>query len=747
MSRRADHYDERLLRHAALALIVAGLIALLFASKVHVDNRLESWVRRDKSETERYHHFRQTFGSDEYVIVAVTGQPLFVDSTMDPLLDALEALERIPQVARVSGLPTVYRDLFGAEDVGELEEEMQSTPFYRNLFISADGEIAGLLIETEPDPTAGGRRDLVVAIAAALEPLDEIGLDVHLAGPPVLDVALDSTSAREAGRTFPLAFLASLVALLLLLRSIRAVLVAVCCASLTIALDFGLMGLLDRPLNMVTAVLPALLWVLGLANLIHLLRRYLDLRGSGRSTEDAVESAWNQTSYPCLLSALTTAAGFISLTAATITPVRELGLFAATGMVFSVLVNLTVGPTLIRWLRIPATGSRTTEQGWESRLPIGGTKLLAFSILLALGAMFTLRSLRVEANPLQFFSRDARIVQDYELISTRLTGMSTLEVLITTPHGWLDSDAWPVLERVAGELAALDAVARVVSPLDFLKKLSHWDQNFDPEAYKLPRDEQRARDLVAELDESSMEELDRLVGPNGKEIRLSVLVNEMDSSPFQNVTRVAEEALRSLPLGFDGGVTGIVLQVVTAQLTLVQTQLRSFGLAFAAVFIVIFLGLRSWRLTLASVVPNLLPILSAFATMSLFAIPLDAATVMVASVALGIGVDNTVHFLAHYRRLIGEDELNGSGERTEDGSTRLRQSALRSTLTTVGAAMSVTTVAAGIGFFSLCRSEFVPLSYFGSLSGIAILVALVADLVVLPALLATFPWFSGGSRF
>jgi predicted RND superfamily exporter protein len=202
---------------------------------------------------------------------------------------------------------------------------------------------------------------------------------------------------------------------------------------------------------------------------------------------------------------------------------------------------------------------------------------------------------------------------------------------------------------------------------------------------------------------------------------LSAIVNEMDEGRFLELVAATRQDLAKLPGGVNGWVTGMVLRLVEAQQDLVSSQLRSLGLACAVIFVVIGLGLRSWRLGLLSVPPNLLPVVVVFALMAVARIPLDAATVMVASVTLGIAVDNTIHLLATFQR-----------ERWLGGSRRL---AAARAADHVGAAMLVTTTTACIGFFSLCLSAFVPIREFGLLAGSALVVALAAALWMVPAML------------
>ena len=163
--------------------------------------------------------------------------------------------------------------------------------------------------------------------------------------------------------------------------------------------------------------------------------------------------------------------------------------------------------------------------------------------------------------------------------------------------------------------------------------------------YRLPDSRERAERLVAQLDPRGRAVLATLVSASGREVRLSALVNEMDEQRFLALVDATRAGLADLPPGWSGYVTGQVLRLARAQQDLVATQLSSVTLALVVIFAAIWLGLRSWRLMLVALPPNLVPVAVTFAAMAWLAIPLDAATVMVASVALGIAVDNTIHYL------------------------------------------------------------------------------------------------------
>ncbi len=708
---------------AAVAILVFVVPAATVIWDVRVDNRLERWQGSDTKAAHTYEDFKRTFGSDEFVLLALWDGPLLEENALAVMVDVADSIEDITGITRVAGIPVVYRDLFDSEDPDALAEEMLSTPFYRDLFISDDGLAGAIIATVEPPEDPSARHEIVRRVRDAASPLTEIGFTTGLVGPTVLIDALDVLSESESKRAFAVALMASLIALAIVSRSLRAMIVAGCCALASIILTMALVVITGHTLNMITSVLPALLWVLSLSGAIHLIRRYRHHRWTWSQSE-SMELALTETTHPMTLATLTTAAGFLSLVVARMEPVRELGYFAAAGILTSLAVNLSLGPLLIRLVRVPAA-ARAADPEFHGRwLHLGSTRprlVIGVALVLIAGLYFLPAADRRCLESARIPTRRPPDALDYERVSSTLAGFYTLEVVVELPTPWTDPAHWPVIDRLTQQLNDSAIVSRTLSPLDLLRKLEHWYHDMEPSAYRLPQSRSEAEERLSELDEGGQERLSAMVSDNGRALRLSAMVNEMDEHRFLDLVASARTSCASLGGGVTGAVTGQVLLLVNAQQSLVSTQIRSLLLALVVVFAVIGVGLRFSRLTVLSAVPNVLPLLMAFAVMGIAGLALDAATVMVASIALGIAVDDTVHLLVAINRERGADDAAGR---------------LHHALEHVAPALVLTTVAACIGFFSLTRSAFVPIKYFGLLAGIAMLTALVADLWLVPALLS-----------
>lgn len=724
---------------AALVFLAAGIAATALSARLETDNSIERWVAPDSPGIALYRSFRETFGADEFLLVAISGRPLFEQSALDAMLDAERRLLEIPHVARVSGIPTVYRELFGGEDREGLEQEFAATPFYDGLVISRDRRTGGLFLELDPPEDAPGRHALIEAVRAAVRPLRDYGFRVDVVGPPALNAALDYVSARETARMLPIALALSSIVLAVLLRSLRTTLAAFTCGWISVALPMGVLYVTGQSVSMVSTILPPLLWVMSLSHSVHVVSHFRRHGRDGETTGDAVARALSDTWLPCLLAAVTTAAGFLSLAFSPMPPIRLMGMLAAFGIIAALLVNFTVLPALICWMRARRGGAARGISKRSAplisaceRAVVRAPRIImaVFAAVIAVGLLAVWR-IRPEPNPIKFLPDSAPIAESYRFVFAHLSGAYTVEVVADCPEGWLEPKYWPVLDAFARTLEAREEVARALSPLDFLKKLHQWDNEMDPAAYRLPADRSEAEALLSELSEGGRVELARLVSPDGKRVRVSVVARAMEAERLDALIQHARSQLAGFPRDMNPQLTGIVWLLHNAQMDLVRTQIRSFAFAFLTVFGVIWIGLRSLKLTLISIPPNIAPIAAVFAAMPLLSLPLDAATVLVAGVALGIAVDNTVHLIAVYRGLAAaQDQRNATSH------------ALRA----VGPAILYTSVTSCIGFLALCASGFMPIRYFGILSTIAMLVALAADLMFTPALLSVVGRAQAGSE-
>ncbi len=715
--------------------ILVGLFCIAALASLYwlrVDNSRERMLQQHSPAARVYDEFLNEFGEETVAIIALSGKPLFELDSLDEMLRAVDRITKLPGVVDVNGLPVLFRETFGEDDNEALEEEVTGTPFYQGLFISEDRQTCGIVVELEGMEAPGASAEITRQLNEAVQPLREFGFRVEMIGDPIFQSTMDHLTQSETLKMFPISAALSLVVLVWLLRSVRATLVVLLCSAATLLLTIGVMVVTGHTLNLVTASSPLILWVLSLSTCIHLVSRYQRLLAKSGDPIASVKATVRQLTYSCALSAITTAFGFISLAVARVSAIQELGIYMGVGMVLSLVVSFALVPwCLVAW-KIPPMKKEKRDSRTLGSL---GRVLTRHHVpALVVSGIFTLVAiyfaLQVKANPdtLDFLQRDHPVAVSFRYVADHLTGLQSLDVVLDTPGGWLNPEYWPPIDNLIRQIEDDPIVARTYSPLDFVKKINQWENELDPEFYAMPDTRERADELLSLMDDQDRERVGRFVRDDGGRIRLSVLMNSTNSREFDETIQIAQAGLDALPPPLTGHLTGMAVRMHEFEYGLVTTQISSYLASFVMVFGVILIGLRSWRLTLLSIPPNLMPMLAVFTAMGAMDISLNIATVMVASISLGIAVDNTVHLLNTYRQ-----------QRLTDLPSH---DAIRETLVHVGPACVVTTVTACIGFFTLSFSQFIPISNFGLLSGIAMVVALAADLVLVPSVLA----FGGNAK-
>ena len=550
--------------------------------------------------------------------------------------------------------------------------------------------------------------------------VDEVGagkIDFHLAGTPLMNVALDRGSQNASRKFLPVALIVSIGFLAAALRSLRGMVAVVAAVAVTTLWTLGGMVALDKTLNMVTVVLPSLLFVLCLSGGIHIACRFQSMLLESDGLSLALRNTLKEVIRPVFLSNITTAVGFGALMVSNMQPVIDFGMFAAVGMLFSVLFNFTVVPGLLSVLH--AAGGREHSANLHWTAAIGEVTIhrrrwvLSFAGVVFLISIGLTTRARVESNVLKFFPDDSKISRDYQFIAQNLTGLYTVELDASTdtPNG---STLLKAVDKLSVQLAGRPEVAKVINYRSLATCLAEI-----PRPALMPAQATRRNPLKLMLRKYQRVEDGQI------SLRMSVLVRAMSSRDFYVLLDLIEkEAKQHIGHLAQYTITGAVPLLNAAQQSLIDTQVRSFAVACSVILALIAVFMKSIRAMLAAVLPNLVPIFSVFAVMVILNIPFDTATVMIASVAIGIAADDTVHFLSHFRQ---EKKL---GNNTE--------AAVRGTFLKAGRAITFTSVVASAGFVILLLAEFKPIQYFGMLGSVTMITAWIGDVFILPACVACF---------
>ncbi len=714
MTERFTEFLARRCRVLAVLCLCSVVIPLYLLRNARIDNSIEVWTGTKDEAHRVYRQFLEKYGNEEFVVVA--------GETQDPLSeDALafqrDLASRLRQIEQVDGVLDIAQaaatfEKYRPED---WKTVLQDNGLFHNLLLGEDGRTFGVIawlrkIENPPQRTMA-----VEQIESAVAEVARGRMQVHLAGTPLLNVALDRGSQEASRRILPVALAVSLAILAVVLRRIAGVAAVMCAVAVTTLWTIGLMVLAGRTFNMVTITLPSLLTVLSLSAGIHIVLRIQSMLSESGDPPLALRGTLREVLPAVFLSNLTTAIGFSSLLVSDMQPVADFGLFAAVGMMLSFFFNAIIVPGVLSGSRVGSITVRPRPTHWTA--PLGravarrqGWSLAVAVAILAASVLF-MRGLRVESNVLTFFPASSKISQDYRFVAERLTGLYTIELDAVT-ESRSGSVLLKQIEQLGTELAERPEVAQVIHYKKIATALNPIRQSASVDM--AGTSDNPLRLLMREYRHTDGDRIS---------LRMSILVRAMSGTDFYALMDFARQhAAQRLLSPASYTLTGVVPLLNSAQNSLVTTQVRSFALAAATVLVLIGLFFRSLRVFLAASLPNLLPTAVLFSAMAILGIPLDTATVMIAGVAIGIAVDDTFHFFSCYReaRQSGQDSLT----------------AIHSSFSIAGRAILFTSLVATAGFAILLLAQFKPIQYFGLLAGMTMIAASAADFLVLPACVA-----------
>jgi predicted RND superfamily exporter protein len=726
----------RLYDHRWTTLIVALLVtgaAVVPALQVGVDTAVQHWFTEGDPALESYRDFQATYGNDEVVLIGLRDPDgLLTGDGFSTLKTASERVRAVDGVASVQSLATQPRvqttlagpqlvPLMGADSLTSSQAEALRSRVLRDStyarFVSEDGTMAAVYARMKRNAAIDGRRGAILdSIRRTLTPLDA---PVHLAGTGVI---LDAINEAAMEDSFLFVLASSLLIYLLLwgyLRRIGPVLLTLGVVGTATIWLMGIYGLAGKNINMVTVVMPTLVMVVAVADCVHLLVYAAELPASLSPRERTVQTLGDLLT-PCLLTTLTTAAGFASLTTSSMAIVRTLGIFSAIGVGAGLLAAF-IGAAVA--LPYDAVLPNQLSEGRLQRIVDGTVALglrrwrpvLVGTVLLLIAAGVGLTHVQADTNPIGYLFPDHPVRQDSDRIEQTLGAYAPLEFIVRADSSALDPALLQSVAQWQDRAVATGAVRWHQSPVDDLRRLHAAIPNG---ASTVPSSPNRVSGLV-QLGADALPYLSDLQD-HPQQLRVTFGMLIQSAAGIRSTIETVRDVVH-LPDGVTLEPTGYLPLYVRMMSLLTESLATSFGLALLVILTVIGLLFRSVQAALLSLLPNGLPVLLALGLMGWLAIPLDAATMTIAAVVFGLVVDDTIHLLHRYTTAL-------------DGASPV--SAVRTSARQTGRRMAVTTSVLAGGFLVLCLAQIKSIVWLGLLSAVAVGAALLADLLVLPAVLA-----------
>jgi len=688
---------------------------------------------------------RRHFPSDQAILLLFEGVALYSDGFARAFRNLADELSTDPLIDDVVNM-TTQDHIHGTEEgflvepllnVKKLEttrprerlERALSDRFARRALVAEDGSAVAMLVVPVTIDSSLERLALEDRI---LERIEEAQLDGYLkgmAGQITTDVAQMRSMLRDNMIFIPVTTVIGLFLVWWLFHRWLAMLVAGVVIGVVVSSTVAFYVVFNQPFNLISSIIPPLLSALTVAALVHLFNGLHFASKRGLKGPARVESALREVRRPALYTALTTAAGLASLGLSPIPPIRTFGLISAAGVLLIYFIVIHLVPTIFaRFDYAPWPSRKSGLAGLDVlvrklfRIGVRYPLYVIGAVVLVLGGLLPqAANIQVETNIQEFFFPGHPVRQATDRIEDKLVGTSSLDIVFRAGEagGLKQPRVLQGIRRFQEWVEQQPEVDKSISMADFIEEM-HWGFNEEQEKYRrIPENMALISQYLLVYDG---EDLFDFVDENYRLTHVSLNVNVHGANALSGLMERIRVYLEEYPVaGVEWDIAGFGRLFADQEDLLVEGQVKSLLGALGLIFLLMLLQWRSFGSALLCMVPNLSPILLIFIVMGMFGLWLDMATAMIASVAVGIAVDDTIHV------------YHGFISRVRRGVSPIV--ALVKTYRQAGRAVMITTIILSAQFLVLTLSQFVPTTHFGLLTSIGLVSALLFDLLLLPALL------------
>ena len=701
----------------AVLMTVLSLHAV-FSGKMPSDFSLKTLAGSDDPKFLELEQFMREFTSGEVLLLAVeTKGVLRPDSieALNQLVDRAESQPAVRSVASLTKIPPFFRPL------------VVGSPLAKGLLVSDDGLTAAVLLQMVDDDQAldatGAKVPRSETIATLRQLVSHVEQEypdtrVLMTGPYLLTYEMAGIVRQDLRQFGTLGALIALVPLLLSLGSIRLAIypLAVGVATVSLTLGLSIWWQVNTALNLPMLVL--LTMVLAVATCIH-----LAIGGRDQQGHEVIPTV-RRMLRPCVGIVATTIAGFAAVGVSDMEPIRSFAILMSSGLAIGLVLSLAVAFIAVRRPRRRAVMARPIELLLQTSLTAIGrrSRLFVFGFaLLGLAGLGLAGQLQFSLRFLDNFRPSDPLRTDYELVEQKLTPMQTIELLLTSSQPdqpALTPEVLQEMQQFATEFQQEEAISRSLSLVDV----------FGFAGAPLPATQQDL-DMRLGIFESTLraalgdDPLSLVLSKDRQTLRMSFIAYEGPSAveKLELTTRMEERARQLFADDYNVTLTGLYYFYSHVAGQLLRDQITSLVVSGLVIYLILVATLKSWWLGTIGILPTLIATCSCVGLMVLADVPFNMVTSMMLAIALGIAVDNTIHYLWQYRA----ERIAGA-----DVTTAIRQTHLK-----VGWACLLSSTVVALGFAVMSWSRFLPIAYFGGITSAVMAIALAANLLFLPSLL------------
>lgn len=617
------------------------------------------------------------------------------------------------------------------ENLQRLKKRVNSWDLYRGALVSYDETLTTVLVQMTDRKVIEARTAVYREIRKFLDKKAPEGVALYMDGDPVISEVISEYVLKDARLLIPVVILVVLFALFFSFRNFSGVFYPSIAVVIATVWTMGLMAYTGVQMNLMTTCLPVVLIAVGSAYGIHFMNHYLLHPDTDRLR--TIEHNNAVVGLAIVMAGLTTVAGFGSLATTEFTLIRNSGIFTAIGVFFAIAITIYIIPSMVLLKKgeKPVIHIGEEKKDFVSPFLSGINSLVQkhyrfiaiFFLLASFLFGYGITKLRVDINNITFFKPDAPIRMHDDRLNEKLAGTQVLNVIFESQDG--TSIAEPALlkkiESFSSDLKKkFPEIKKVVSINDFLKKMNQEMYGGSSEKYRIPESPGKIRDYLLLYSGS----LQGVVTDKRDKLRITITMKRSPTTKIREIETYCRDYLSKDYIGDESittDITGIGYIYLVINDLIVKGQITSLLFSLAVVFLLIFLIFRKFTLTIVGLIPIAFTMLFNFGFMGFSGITLNVGTVMVAGVAIGIGIDYAIHFVTWYR-----SELKSPG---------MVSAAIEETIMKKGRGILFNVISVMAGFMVLLFSQFVPLLEFGLLVSLSMVVTGMGALLVIPSVL------------
>lgn len=751
-----------ILRNRVLNLIIIGIITLFlgyYATGVGISHHLTRMLPEHDSSYVAYEDFRRVFGADGTSVFLGVHDPGIFDlagytryydlatgiSSMDGVTEVLSianfySLRRDPKQRQLVFYPVVSKRPDSQAQADSIREKLSRLPFYEGRLYNADNHTALMVImldEKMIDDAARVKLIEDIVLQARTYEKDR-GVQVHFSGMPYIRTEITKKVQSELLLFVLLAMVIASAALFFFFRSFKAVFFPLIIVTISVIWLLGFISLLGFQITILSAILPPLIIVIGVENCIFLLNKYHQEFRRHSNNIKALSRMVQRVGNATFLTNLTTAAGFAAFTITGNSSLVEFGIVASAGIIFVFLLSLFLIPIFFSYTRPPRLrhirhlDSRSTKSVLRQivvlvrkrRVPI-----YVVSLIFLIAGITGMSRLQTRSHIVDDLSTRDHIYQDMIFFEEQLGGVMPLEIIIDTrsPRGAIQPRNLEKAQRLQDSLKTMPYLSQPLSLVEFIKFGKQAFYSEDPAYYSLPNNRERGFIMawipgLDQVAEAGM--LHNLTDTAMQKIRLSLQVANVDNKKMSQIQSELDSTIAYIfpPEDYLVTVTGGSIVSLKGSGYMIKNLKQSLIMAVLVIIILLFLLFNSLKMVIISMIPNLLPLLLTAAMMGFFNIPVKPSTVLIFSIALGISVDNTIHFLSRYRMELKTNKWY------------IKPSVYQALIET-GYSMIYSSSVLFFGFIIFVLSSFGGIEAMGFLISFTLIMAVLSNLILLPSLL------------